>query len=109
LSADEGELTQLHEWFASVLKGERRVVFVSGEAGIGKTTFVRAFLDSPEQYGAVRIARGQCVEQYGAGEPYMPMLEALTCWAEVRRIGANTWSHCWINWHRPGWLNYLPY
>ena len=26
----------------------------------------------------MRIGRGQCVEQYGAGEPYMPILEALT-------------------------------
>jgi hypothetical protein len=24
------------------------------------------------------IGRGQCIEQYGAGEPYMPVLEALT-------------------------------
>ena len=59
-----------------MIEGRRRVVFVAGEAGIGKTTFLRAFLDS---LGAsTRIGRGQCVEQYGAGEPYMPVLEALT-------------------------------
>jgi hypothetical protein len=38
----ESELKQLREWYASVLQGERRVVFVSGEAGIGKTAFVNA-------------------------------------------------------------------
>src|SRR5215472_6461230 len=27
---------------------------------------------------AVHVALGRCVEQYGAGEPYMPVLEALT-------------------------------
>jgi len=53
------------------------VVFVSGEPGIGKTTLVRAFLDSLAG-SAVRVGRGQCIEQYGAGEPYMPLLEALT-------------------------------
>ena len=25
----------------------------------------------------MRLARGQCVEQYGTGEPYLPVLEAL--------------------------------
>jgi predicted ATPase len=54
------------------------VVFVAGEAGIGKTTFVEAFLDSIAQEREVRLGRGQCVEQYGAGEPYMPVLEALS-------------------------------
>src|SRR5580704_17458914 len=39
----ETELAQLRDWFARVRKGERRVVFVAGEAGIGKTAFMRAF------------------------------------------------------------------
>src|ERR1700719_1058433 len=73
----ETELARLQSWSAQVIEGRRRVVFVAGEAGIGKTTFLRAFLDSLDG-SAVRIGRGQCVEQYGAGEPYMPVLEALT-------------------------------
>ena len=73
----EEELACLQSWSAQVLEGgRRRVVFIAGEAGIGKTTFVRAFLDSLGG-SAARIGRGQCVEQYGAGEPYMPVLEAL--------------------------------
>ena len=36
----EDELAQLREWYASVLKGERRVVLVAGEAGIGKTDLI---------------------------------------------------------------------
>jgi DNA-binding winged helix-turn-helix (wHTH) protein/predicted ATPase len=73
----EAELARLQSWSSQAIGGRRRVVFVVGEAGIGKTTFVRAFLDSLGG-SAVRIGRGQCVEQYGAGEPYMPVLEALT-------------------------------
>ncbi len=73
----EAELARLQSWSALVIEGRRRIVFVAGEAGIGKTTFVRAFLDSLSG-SAARIGRGQCVEQYGAGEPYMPVLEALT-------------------------------
>jgi predicted ATPase len=72
------ELARLNEWFAQVKSGTRRVIFVAGEAGIGKTTLTRAFLESITNNQGVRIGRGQCVEQYGAGEPYMPILEALT-------------------------------
>ena len=100
----EGELAQLREWFASVLKGERRVVFVAGEAGIGKTTFVNTFIDSLRREG-LRVARGQCVEQYGAGEPYMPVLEAMT------QLGRGPESQQLVAiLHRlaPAWLAQLP-
>ncbi len=95
----EGELARLQSWSAQVIESRRRVVFVAGEAGIGKTTFVRAFLDSLGG-SAARIGRGQCVEQYGAGEPYMPVLEALTricqeargeCVVELLHKFAPTW------------------
>jgi DNA-binding winged helix-turn-helix (wHTH) protein len=74
----ENELTQLQRWYAQILEGQRRVIFVTGEAGIGKTTFVQAFLDFVTEEGTAHVGRGQCIEQYGAGEPYMPVLEALS-------------------------------
>jgi predicted ATPase/DNA-binding winged helix-turn-helix (wHTH) protein len=73
----QNELAQLQSWYSRVLEGQRNVIFVTGEVGIGKTTFVQAFLDSIAQQSSVLVGRGQCVEQYGAGEPYMPVLEAL--------------------------------
>jgi DNA-binding winged helix-turn-helix (wHTH) protein/tetratricopeptide (TPR) repeat protein len=72
------ELALLRSWHALVAEGRRQVIFVAGEAGIGKTTFVEAVLDSIAQEGSAYIGRGQCVEQYGAGEPYMPVLDALS-------------------------------
>ena len=39
----EGELAQLHEWFEQALHGQRQIVFLTGEAGIGKTTVVETF------------------------------------------------------------------
>ena len=42
----EDELARLRNWYSHVLEGQRRVIFVAGEAGIGKTTFVQTFLDS---------------------------------------------------------------
>jgi hypothetical protein len=40
------ELARLNEWFAQVKTRSRRVIFISSEPGIGKTTLTRAFLES---------------------------------------------------------------
>jgi len=95
------ELAHLHNLFAQSLAGERQIVFVTGEPGIGKTTLVETFLQSlvsergqgPKSQvqgsdlepgprsqlltPSLWIGRGQCVEQHGAGEAYLPILEAL--------------------------------
>jgi hypothetical protein len=60
------ELAKFNDWFAQVKTRSRRVIFVSGEPGIGKTTLTRAFLDFAASDHRVWIGRGQCVEQYGA-------------------------------------------
>lgn len=74
----ERELHHLAAALARVRTGERRVMFVTGEAGIGKTTLVEAFLDDRQILGVdVAVGRGQCVQRYGTGEALMPLLEAL--------------------------------
>ena len=74
----EAEVRYLQGCLEKALKGTRQVVFVSGEAGLGKTTLVEAFLDTIGTNGTVaRIAQGQCLEHRGPGEAYMPVLEAL--------------------------------
>jgi len=54
------------------------VVFVTGEAGIGKTAVVEAFVQRLGHDPELWIGHGQCIEQYGAGEAYLPFLEALS-------------------------------
>src|SRR5215468_2375639 len=71
------ELAALDRALDDALRGRRRVVFVSGEAGIGKTTLVDAFHQRAALRPGVRIARGQCVEGFGGKEAYYPVLEAL--------------------------------
>jgi DNA-binding winged helix-turn-helix (wHTH) protein/tetratricopeptide (TPR) repeat protein len=73
----DGELARLHTLLGVALNGERQMVFVTGEPGIGKTTVVEAFLAQVAAHEQVWVGRGQCVEQYGAGEAYLPVLEAL--------------------------------
>jgi DNA-binding winged helix-turn-helix (wHTH) protein/tetratricopeptide (TPR) repeat protein len=71
-------MSRLQGTLQRTLRGERQVVFVTGEAGIGKTALVDVFQrQAGTENSALRIARGQCVEGYGGQEPYYPMLEAL--------------------------------
>jgi DNA-binding winged helix-turn-helix (wHTH) protein/tetratricopeptide (TPR) repeat protein len=98
----EDEMARLEEWFREVQAGRRRVVLISGEAGLGKTTLLQAFLSRLDP-DAVSIAQGQCLDHRGEGEPYMPVLEALTRLShsegaaldEIRRLA-------------PSWLLQMP-
>jgi DNA-binding winged helix-turn-helix (wHTH) protein/predicted ATPase len=71
------EWDALHGALATALTGVRQLLFVTGEAGLGKTTLVEAFLTALEASGPLWIGRGQCLDHYGAGEAYLPVLEAL--------------------------------
>src|SRR5438309_11749760 len=44
----DAELAKMRTWMDLALKGERQTVFITGEAGIGKTTLVQAFLEQAE-------------------------------------------------------------
>ena len=71
------ELECLGESLAHARRGEHRLVFVTGEAGIGKSALVEVFAAEARRHGGVVIGIGQCVEPYGVGEPYLPVLDAL--------------------------------
>ncbi|HYR12059.1 MAG TPA: AAA family ATPase [Longimicrobium sp.] len=77
LAEREREMEALEALLQRAVRGTRGVAFVSGEAGIGKTTLVERFLAGVRARGAARTAQGQCLDQRGAGEPYLPVLEAL--------------------------------
>src|SRR5213593_4550280 len=55
----EAEVGQLHQWLEKALAGERQLVFVTGEPGIGKTTVVDAFLQSLEASGPRLASKNQ--------------------------------------------------
>jgi DNA-binding winged helix-turn-helix (wHTH) protein len=73
----EAEGTQLHAWLAQARHGTRQVGFLTGAAGTGKTTVVDVFLAQVAHEPGLWLARGQCVDHYGVGKPYLPVLEAL--------------------------------
>jgi predicted ATPase/DNA-binding winged helix-turn-helix (wHTH) protein len=74
----EEELERLRCWLARAVQGTRQTVFVTGEPGIGKTTVVEAIVELAAQIPGIRIVRGQCLEHYGSGEAYLPILEGFS-------------------------------
>jgi DNA-binding winged helix-turn-helix (wHTH) protein/predicted ATPase len=101
----DAELERLRGYFESTTQGKRQVVFVTGEPGIGKTTVIQAFIKTLPTFESITIAQGQCIEQYGAGEAYMPILDALEqmCKGENRKQAADL-----LRRYAPSWLVNLP-
>jgi predicted ATPase/DNA-binding winged helix-turn-helix (wHTH) protein len=102
----EMELDVLGSWLKKSKRGARQVVFVTGEAGIGKTTLVEAFLRRVAAEGALLVARGQCVEQYGPGEAYLPWLTML---GQITRELGKERLFALLRRYAPTWLVQLPW
>jgi DNA-binding winged helix-turn-helix (wHTH) protein/tetratricopeptide (TPR) repeat protein len=71
-------LEVLRQTWQRALNGERQIVFITGEPGIGKTALAEEFRRQVAVGElSIRIAHGQCIEGYGSKEAYGPMLDAL--------------------------------
>jgi DNA-binding winged helix-turn-helix (wHTH) protein/predicted ATPase len=101
----EAELTRLRDWLAQARRGARQVVFVTGEAGMGKTTVVDAFLATAASDVPVSVAWGQCIAHYGAGEAYLPVLDAL---GRLCRPPGNERLLALLGQYAPTWLVQMP-
>ena len=94
----------MSRWLERARQGERQVVFVTGEPGIGKTTLVTAVRDEAAARG-FSMAWGQCLEQYGAGEAYLPVLDGLS---RLGRTSNGARLAQLLREHAPTWLLELP-
>ena len=99
------ELAKMRKWLDRALAADRQVLFVSGEAGIGKTTLVQAFLEQADKLPGIRIVRGQCLEHYGAGEAYLPLLDGFS--RLCRSHGGDQVLNLLLN-QAPTWLAQMP-
>ena len=100
------ELALLGAALANARAGKRQVVFVTGEAGIGKTALVEAFIKRQAGRADLWAAQGRCIEQYGTCEAYLPILEALEGLA--RQLGAAVVRDVLVR-YAPAWLAQLPW
>ncbi|QRN55525.1 AAA family ATPase [Dyella caseinilytica] len=67
----------LREALTHARKGQPKIVFVHGEAGIGKTTLVETFCrDLSNQHTSLSF--GRCIEGFSGAEPFYPIIEALS-------------------------------
>lgn len=97
------ELQLFDQALRDAAAGRRRMVFVTGDAGMGKTTLIDCCVDRVGARGWV--GRGQCIEHYGRGEPYLPVMEALSRLArEANRSRLRTV----LEQYAPSWLVQLP-
>lgn len=94
-------LAKLQRAWEGACVGRRALVWIAGEPGIGKTTLIERFVAG---LGDVACARGHCVEHYGTGEPYLPVLEAL---ADLCRSDADL--PALLRAVAPTWLLQLPW
>ncbi len=88
--ARERELEQLQEYLLQSLAGAGHVIFVTGEAGSGKSVLLGEFIRRAlHQHAELLMAGGACEAVAGIGDPYLPfreILRALTGDGERRRI-----------------------
>ncbi|HME70768.1 MAG TPA: AAA family ATPase [Myxococcota bacterium] len=106
LHGRERELERLGAIFRKAQAGRRQIAFVTGEAGIGKTSVVKTFLEGlADAEEPVWVAWGQCVEHHGEREAYLPIFEALDRLA--RGAGADPVRRA-LHRFAPTWLHQMP-
>ena len=99
------ELDKLEGALGRALDRRRQVVLVTGDAGMGKTALVDAWTSGLSNRNGVLVARGQCVEQYGAAEAFLPILEAV---AQACRGRSGKRVLATLAQYAPTWLVQLP-
>ncbi|MEM7344715.1 MAG: tetratricopeptide repeat protein [Chloroflexota bacterium] len=80
--ARDAELAQLHNFLEEAMAGQGRVIFVTGEAGAGKTTLVTKFIRQAQKKSVELLSVvGNCHAQTGRGDPYQPFRDILNLFA----------------------------
>src|SRR6266508_3149489 len=88
------ELAELTGIWEQARAGRAATVLIGGDAGVGKTTLVDAFL--AQQFGNTRIAKGQCVPLGGDGLAYAPIVGSL------RDLKTQVGADAMVEWAGPG-------
>ena len=83
------EMDALMHEFDRAVRGKGRLVAISAEAGMGKTTLMDEFLRQlADRDQPVRVGRGRCSERLAGTEAYLPVLEALDSLQQNEQLGS---------------------
>jgi DNA-binding winged helix-turn-helix (wHTH) protein/tetratricopeptide (TPR) repeat protein len=99
------EVGLLIDAFDRARRGIRQLCLISGEAGVGKSAVLAEALAQLRERGRVAVTWANCVEQYGSGEPYQPLLDALM---RLCRGPAGDVTIATLERYAPMWLAQLP-
>lgn len=94
----------LQDVLRRALEGRRQLVFITGEAGIGKTTFVDLAMEQI-RLDDMGVLHCGCNELFGTHEAFLPLIEALH---DVVRGDAGASVLASLREHAPTWLAQLP-
>jgi tetratricopeptide (TPR) repeat protein len=101
----DAALSQLAQWWTTVRQGTRQVGIIAGESGIGKTALINTFVAHVAATEEVWVGHGQCLDHYGAGEAYLPILEAL---GRLGRESKREQLVAVLRQYAPSWLVQMP-
>lgn len=102
----DAERLHLERRLARALAGAGRVVFVTGEPGIGKTALCERFVDAARRSErSLVVLRGRSLEQFGRGEGYLPWLDA---WAALLAGPLGQQARAVLRKVAPSWCRELP-
>jgi ABC-type oligopeptide transport system substrate-binding subunit/DNA-binding SARP family transcriptional activator len=74
----EQDIKQLHGFLEGALTGQGQVVFITGEAGSGKTALILEFArQAQEKFADLVVALGNCNDYAGTGDPYLPFRDVM--------------------------------
>ena len=99
-----GPLATLDKVTQRVLAGDRQVVFITGEAGIGKTSFIEMALEQLSRY-RVETLCGFCTERFSTNEAFLPLIDSLT--TRCRGPDGSAVLEA-VRTHAPTWLLQMP-
>lgn len=104
LAGREAELAILSRLATEGFAGQRRLILVSGEAGVGKTALVDRAVTETSPTDAL-VLRCRCMERRGSAEPYIALLEGLAraCGADDGGLAAE------LSWRAPSWVAQMPW
>jgi DNA-binding winged helix-turn-helix (wHTH) protein/predicted ATPase len=100
----DAEVAAVLAAFDDARRGTRRIFFITGEPGVGKSAVFGECVARIAEEGAV-TTWGQCVEHSGRGEPYQPLLDALM---RLCRRPSGERTIALLERHAPMWLAQLP-
>lgn len=77
--ARQSELAKLNEQLETAVSGQGSVLFITGEAGSGKTMLLREFSRQAQtHYPQLLCLFGNCLAHVGSGNPYTPFRTAVS-------------------------------